>query len=103
MQSRAPILQHTRCIKNKKVNLSFLHLLLLSRFKSASRHANSLFQSVLSFVIVAKMELGFQLAVIALGLSVTAAGFLYFFYDANLYRGLKDDQPEERAFDNHSQ
>lgn len=49
------------------------------------------------------MELGFQLAVIALGLSVTAAGFLYFFYDANLYRGLKEDQPEERAFDNHSQ
>lgn len=49
------------------------------------------------------MELGFQLAVIALGLSVTAAGFLYFFYDANLYRGLKEIQPEERAFDNHSQ
>lgn len=49
---------------------------------------------MLSFVIVAKMELGFQLAVIALGLSVTAAGFLYFFYDANLYRGLKEDQPE---------
>ena len=33
-------------------------------------------------------------AVIALGLSVTAAGFLYFFYDTNLYRGLEEDQPE---------
>lgn len=58
---------------------------------------------MLSFVIVAKMELGFLLAVIALGLYVTAAGFLYFFYDTNLYRGLEEDQPEERALGNHRQ
>ena len=63
----------------------------------------SVFQSVLSFVIVAKMELGFLLAVIALGLYVTAAGFIYFFYDNNLYRGLREDHPEERALNNHRQ
>ena len=47
-----------------------------------------MYQSVLSFVIVAKMEVGFQLAAIAFGLCVTAAGFLYFFCDTNLYLGL---------------
>ena len=64
---------------------------------------NSVYQSVLSFVIVAKMELGFQLAAIAFGLCVTAAGFLYFFCDTNLYRGLGEDHSEERALDNDRQ
>ena len=43
-----------------------------------------MYQSVLSFVIVAEMKLSFQLATIALGLCVTAAGFMYFFCDTNL-------------------
>ena len=50
-----------------------------------------------------KNELGFQLAAIAFGLCVTAAGFLYFFCDTNLYRGLGEDHPEERALDNDRQ
>ena len=49
------------------------------------------------------MKLGFEQAVIALGLCVATAGFLYFYHVTNLYRGLGEDHPEERLADNHHQ
>lgn len=49
------------------------------------------------------MKLGFEQAVIALGLCVATAGFLYFCHVTNLYRGLGEDHPEEGLADNHHQ
>ena len=49
------------------------------------------------------MKLGFEQAVIALGLCVATAGFLYFCHVTNLYHGLGEDHPEEGLADNHHQ
>ena len=54
-------------------------------------------------VIEVEMRLGFEQAVILLGLCVIAAGFLYFCCVINLNRGFGKDHPEERLPDNHRQ
>ena len=54
-------------------------------------------------VIEVEMKLGFEQAVIVLGLCVIAAGFLYFCCVINLNRGFGKDHPEERLPDNHRQ
>lgn len=54
-------------------------------------------------VIEVEMKLGFEQAVILLGLCVIAAGFLYFCCAINLNRGFGKDHPEERLPDNHRQ
>ena len=99
------VVRATTCSQGHQSHIHLIASLVssLAPAESFQIFPNSVYQSVLSFVIVAEMKLSFQLATIALGLCVTAAGFMYFFCDTNLYRGLWEDRPEERALDNDRQ
>ena len=52
---------------------------------------------------MAKMKLEFDFALIALYLCVMGAGFLYFCYVTNMYRGLMEDHPGEQIAERHHQ
>lgn len=81
---------HITHFTTKEVNISFRQFM-LNRFKYTSRYTTSTkyYIASLLFVILAKMMLGFGLAVMALVLCVAVAGFHYFGHVINLYRGLK--------------